>query len=228
MDVSPKSWFLHRFRLLDTLSGSQKQVLAQTIRLSEFRRGQRIYLPGDRSDQFFLLAMGVVKLKTLIPDGRVIILAFLYPGDIFGESAVLDGGSRGHLAEVHENAVVGSLDRDVVLHMVRQSPELAYQITRLMGLRVRALRARLQELTGKTAHARVAHALLDLARQYGARVCEEIVIPLRLTHRDLANLVGLRRETVHFVLQDLRKLGLVDVDRRSIRVTNPDTLAAVI
>ena len=57
----------------------------------EVPRGQRIYLAGDPADQIFLLKVGVVKISAGGVNGQDTILAFLYPGDIFGETdSVLD------------------------------------------------------------------------------------------------------------------------------------------
>ena len=79
----------------------------------------------------------------------------------------------------------------------------------------------------KSAHARVAHALLDLAAQHGVRDDDGVVIPLRLSQRDIANLVGLTRETVNFILKDLRQRNLIETQGHSIRVRSPEVLHAV-
>ncbi len=52
-------------------------------RMLEVPRAERIYLAGDPSDEIFLLKAGVVKITTAGPGGQEVILAFLYPGDIF-------------------------------------------------------------------------------------------------------------------------------------------------
>ena len=222
-----KLWYLQRLRLLDVLSDSQKRTMERLTRMTEVKRRQRIYLPGDSSDQIFLLKAGVVKIAALGVEGREIILAFLYPGDVFGELAVVDENPRDHLAEAYEDSVICAVDRDVFLRMMRETPELGYQVTKLMGFRLRTFRSRLEELLYRSAHARVAHTLVDLATQRGVPDAEGVVIPLRLSQRDIANLVGLTRETVNFVLKDFRLQGLIETDRRSIRIKRPDALQEV-
>ena len=51
-----------------------------------------------------------------------------------------------------------------------------------------------------------------------------VVIPLRLSQRDIANFVGLTRETVNFILKDLRERNLIETQGRSIRLKNPAVL----
>ncbi|MGE0703647.1 MAG: Crp/Fnr family transcriptional regulator [Vicinamibacterales bacterium] len=228
MSAYSKLWYLQRFRLLDALTEPQKRSVEKMTRMLEVPRGQRIYLAGDPSDQIFLLKAGVVKITTGGPEGSDTILAFLYPGDIFGELAIVDDSPRDHVATAHEDTVLCALNRDMLLQMVRESPALGYQITKLMGLRVRRLRTRVEELLYKSAPARIAHTLLDLADDYGIRDSGGVLIPLRLNQGDLGNLVGLARETVNIVLQDFRQRGLIEADRQSIRIKDPAQLRALV
>lgn len=226
MAAHTKLWYLQHFRMLDALTDPQKRAVEKMTRMLEIKRGQRIYLQGDPSDQIFLLKAGVVKISTAGPEQDT-ILALLYPGDIFGELAMIDESPRDHIAEAVEDTVLCALNRDMLLQMVQQSPALGYQITKLMGLRLRRLRTRVEQLLYKSAHARIAHTLLDLAADYGVKDDHGILIPIRLNQGDLGNLVGLARETVNIVLQDLRQRGLIEAGRQSIRLKDPDRLRSV-
>ena len=63
----------------------------------------RFNLPGDPSDRIYLIKRGVVKISTLTEEGKEIVSAFLHPGDVFGELAVVDGSPRDHYAEIYED-----------------------------------------------------------------------------------------------------------------------------
>jgi len=228
MAAHSKLWYLQRFRMLEALTDAQKRAVDKMTRMLEVPRGQRIYLTGDPSDQIFLLKAGVVKISTSGVDGQDTILALLYPGDVFGELAMVDDSPRDHVATAYEDTVLCALNRDVLLQMVQQAPALGYQITKLMGLRLRRFRTRVEELLCRSAPARIAHTLLDLASDYGVRDDAGILIPLRLNQGDLGNLVGLARETVNIILQDFRQRGLVEADRQSIRIKDPERLRQVI
>lgn len=229
MAAHSKLWYLERFRLLEVLTDSQKREVEATTRMVEMKRGQHVYAPGDPSDQVFLLKSGVVRISAMAGAGDQDerILAFLYPGDIFGELAVVDESPRGHLAAAHEDIVLCVLGRDLLLRLIQETPGLGYRVTRMMGLRLRRFETRVEELLFKSAHARVAHALLDMASDYGVKDNGGVIIPIRLNQRDLGNLVGLARETVNVVLQDFKQRGLVDATRRSIRIADPSRLRLV-
>jgi len=226
MPAHSKVWYLQRFRLLDAMTPPQMQMVMNMTRMLEVKRGQRIYLEGDPSDQLFLLKVGVVKISTS-GDQQETILAFLYPGDIFGELAMIEDSPRDHLATAHEDVVLCALNRDLLVRMAQETPALGYQITKVMGLRLKRFRTRIEELLYKSAQARIAHTLLDLASDYGIPDNEGILVPLRLNQADLGNLVGLARETVNTVLQDFKQRGLVEAGRRNIRIIDPTRLRAV-
>ena len=226
MAAHSKLWYLQRFRLLDAMTEPQRRTVEKMTRMLEVKRGTRIYLPGDPSDQIFLLKVGVVKISTGGAEQDT-ILALLYPGDIFGELAMMDDSPRDHVAEALDDTVLCALNRDMMMDMLQQSPALGYQITKLMGLRLRRFRTRVEELLYKSAHARIAHTLLSLAADYGVKDDYGILIPLRLNQGDLGNLDGLARETVNIVLQDLRQRGLVEAGRQSIRLRDPERLRLV-
>jgi CRP/FNR family cyclic AMP-dependent transcriptional regulator len=227
MAAHSKVWYLQRFRMLDVMTPPQMQLILKMTRMLQVKRGQRIYMEGDPSDQLFLLKVGVVKISTTASDQQETILAFLYPGDIFGELAMIEDTPRDHIATAHEDVVLCALSRDLLLRMAQETPALGYQITKVMGLRLKRFRTRIEELLYKSAQARIAHTLLDLASDYGIPDNEGILVPLRLNQADLGNLVGLARETVNTVLQDFRQRGLVEASRRNIRIIDPTRLRAV-
>src|SRR5262249_3788576 len=109
MAAHSKLWYLQRFRFLDAMSPAQMQTVQKITRMLELKRGQRIYMEGDPSDQLFLLKVGVVKISTVAVDQQETILAFLYPGDIFGELAIVDDLPRDHIATAHEDVILCAL-----------------------------------------------------------------------------------------------------------------------
>lgn len=222
-----KLWYFERFGLTTALSLEQRRQFAGLARMLELKKGSPIYLPGDPSDQVFLLKSGVIKIAHVRQGAAEQILALLHPGDIFGELAVVDDSPRDHLAVAYEDAVICAMNKDTVLRMIRSAPELGFQITKLIGRRVQRFQSQVEALLCKSAPARVAHALADLARQHGVPDADGVLIPLRLSQTDLGRLVGLRRETVNIILQEWRDRGLVEADRRSIRVRDLAALQRV-
>lgn len=220
-------WYFERFGLLHGLSDDQKRQVEQQTRMLQVKRGQPVYLPGDPSEHLYLVKSGAVKIIGKAPEGGDVILALLGPGDIFGELALADNAPQDHRAEAADDTLLCEMPRGLLIEMIHAAPAFALHVTKLIGLRLRRLRTRVEELLGKSAPARLAHTLLELSQQHGVRDEQGVLIPLRLSQGDLGKLVGLTRETVNGILQVWRDQGFVQMDRRSIRLRDPERLRRV-
>ena len=97
--MNDRFWFFKRCPLFERLSPVESQRLEANSRLRAFAPHEAIYLPGEPGETVLLLARGRVKIKTVTPDGRESILAFIHEGELFGELAIIDGAARTEFAE---------------------------------------------------------------------------------------------------------------------------------
>ena len=221
-------WYFERFGLLQGLSDAQKHTVEQHTRMRHFKRGQAVYLPGDPCELVYVLKSGAVKIVGRAPEGGEVILAVLMPGDIFGEVALTgDSEPQDHRAEAMDETMLCEVPRNLIFRMIEDTPAFGRHVTKLVGLRLRTFRTRVEELLGKSAPARLAHAILELSRQHGIQDGGGVLIPLRLSQGELGKLVGLTRETVNSILHVWRDQGVVEMDRRSIRVRDAERLRRV-
>jgi CRP-like cAMP-binding protein len=219
-----KLWYLKNVNLFHGMSDEQMRMVEERTVMREIRRKEVLYLPGDKGDRIYLLKRGVVKISTLTDDGKEIILALLRPGEVFGEESVLEDAPRDHMAEAYEDALICVITRQDFMGILRAHPEMAFKVTKLVGFRLRTLRNRVEGLLFKGAPARLAQTLLDLAQDHGVKDDDGVLLPLRLSQQDLANLIGVTRESVNLALADFRKRGLVETEGRSLRLRRPDDL----
>lgn len=222
-----KLWYLSNFNLFKSMTAAQMEDLSRRTVMREVKRREALYLPGDPGDRIYLLKRGVVKISALLDDGREMILALLRPGEVFGEEAALEEAPRDHMAEAYEDALICIITRKDFLDMLRSNPDVAFSVTKLIGFRLRTFRTRVETLLFKGAAARLAQTLLELANEHGVPDSRGVLLPLRLSQQNLANLIGVTRESVNLTLSDFRRRGLVELDRRSLRILNPKELARV-
>ena len=83
--MSEKLWYLKNCQLFDRMSSESLAKVELASRMRNFAKKSPIYLPADASNDVFLLASGRIKLCHLTPDGKQSILAFIEPGELFGE-----------------------------------------------------------------------------------------------------------------------------------------------
>lgn len=183
-----------------------------------------IFLPGDQSDKVYLLKAGVVKISKYSDDGKEIILGMVNPGEIFGELALIDPGQREHVAEAVMDSFVCIVDRKHFLHYLQKNPQMSLHITKIIGLRLKNLGQRVEDLVFRNVHQRLAGLLLDLLEDYGYEKRGNKYIYVRLTHNDIASLTGSTRETITAALNDFKRRGMIDFDGRRLVILNRDEL----
>ena len=216
-----KAWYLKRINVFKGMSEAEMKHLNDITHMKHYDKKSLIYLPGDVSDQVYLLKEGRVKISKLSEDGREITLVILEPGEIFGESAIVEGDeTRSSVAEAFENAHLCIISRKDFEEFINNKPELALKVTKLMGFRRRQIENMLEDLVFRGVHERLALLIIRLADQHGKDIGDKKLIDISLTHYDYANLIGSTRETTTACLNDFKREGLIEYQKRKVVVLN--------
>lgn len=220
--MTEELWYLKQCDLFRRLGPEQLARLEPMCRSRTFRRGEPVYLPSEAAEAAMVLAEGRVKIGSLTSDGKQTILAFIEPGEIFGELEALDGGAREEFAEAAEKSTVVLLPASALRQLVETDPSLAMGVTKLIGLRRRRIERRLKSLLFRSNRQRLVSLLMELAQQYGQPSSDPPGTRLRikLSHQDMASVIGSTRETVTVVLGELQGEGLLTVGRRKIVIAD--------
>ena len=128
-------WYVRDCSLFQRLSPQQLSELERHARVREFPRDSAIYLPSDMTDGAFLVGRGRVRICSNTLDGKKAILAFIDPGEIFGELALVQGGEREERAEAAIDSTVILLPGDELRRLMETSAALSLGVTKLIGLR---------------------------------------------------------------------------------------------
>jgi len=225
--MQSKYWFLKRIKLFSNLNEQEMGKLDRVTKMEEVRRRQPVYLPGDASDTVYLLKVGRVKISRLTEEGKELTLAILEPGEVFGELEVLEGSPRDTVAEALEDISVCVMQRQDFEEVLQKNPDLTIKLTKLIGFRLKKIENRIEDLVFKDVPVRLAHLLLNLSEEFGQKVDGEIQLRIRMTHQELANLIGSTRETVSATLNDFKRQGLIRQDRRTIIIRDLDGLSSL-
>ncbi|MCA9114312.1 MAG: Crp/Fnr family transcriptional regulator [Planctomycetaceae bacterium] len=226
--MEEKFWYLKQCDLFSRLTPEQVEAVEARCRVRTFNRGSLIYLPSDQNDAVLLLASGRVKIYHLTAEGKQALLALIDPGELFGELAVFAAGQRDEFAETMEKSVAILIPRDVLQELMDQHANVAVGITRLMGLRRQRVEQRLKSLLFRSNRERLVHLLLELAGRYGRQTTDGVQLTIKLSHQDLASIIGSTRETVTVVLGELQAEGMLLIRRRQIILASLDRLATTV
>ncbi len=223
--MSERLWYLKRCDLFGQLSHEQLGRLESRSRSRTFAAHSPIYLPAEKAESVYLLTSGLAKVSHLTEDGKESILAFVEPGELFGELAIFDGQQRDEFVEAVEASTVVMIPSEEMQRLMAEHAGVALSITKIIGLRRRRIERRLKNLLFLSNREKLIHLLLDLAEQFGRPVDEGIQLRVSLSHQDLANLIGATRETVTATMGRLKAEGSIHNTRCKIVLTQLARLA---
>jgi len=209
-----KVWYLQHIDIFEGIDEDDIRQLEPTLIHRIYENKEMIFLPGDRGDKVYYLKEGLVRLARLSPGGKEITLAILEPGEVFGEMSFLDGLPRETFAEAMDRTLVCISRRKDFEKFVSSKPELGLRVTKKMGERVRDLEHQIEDLVFRDVPGRLASLILRLADKHGTEPHPKgQLIDLRLTHQEIANLIGATRESASINVSRLKQRGVVEMDK---------------
>ena len=201
-------------------------VLQQCNRLL-IKKGQILWNQGDTSEYVGFLAEGMMMSTFLSPNGKASVTGLWVAGDILGAADL--GGSSARLMTVrcHEESIVYTLAIDKFMSLIHRFPEISLTIIKALAIRLRWVAHLEAALKTQTVFERVCGVLLALEESFGARSDDSTVIDLKLTHSELASMVGTSRQTMNVTLHNLEKKGAIILHQRKIIIANEEELKSL-
>ncbi len=201
----------------DRLAESTRDEFRRASVRRSWPRGTAIFHEGEPADQVIVLEEGVVKALTTSLDGVETVLGLRVAGDVLGELAAIDGGSRSASVVAIEPATGFVLGVDDFRGLLAAHADASFHLLDVIAGRLRDASRRQAEFGSLEATARLARVLLDLARDHGRETDQGVEIVV-VTQDELAGMCGVSRESVARGLGVLRTEGLLTTGRRVITV----------
>jgi len=221
-------WHLTNLNWMSHLAGPTAENLRQSAECRNFAVGEQVFGPDSAPDVVFVLESGMVRIYRVSAAAEEVTFGYIQPGEIFGESALFHAQPRESQAVAVEPAVVLILKRDAFLAVMREAPAIGFSVSMQIEGRFKSIETRVEDLVFRSAHNRLAHILLQLARQFGRKEGTRTVLPMQLTHNDLATLIGTSRPTVSLAIAYLEQQKWIARRGRYISIENMDALSQAI
>jgi len=171
---------------------------------------QQIYVCGDPADAVYFIESGQVKLLMLSPDGKECLLAIQTAGDTFGELCLADAGTRRETAIAMEDSVLRRLPcSSFFQHLCRNS--LVEGFVRYLAARVGDQQQVIANLITVDSEHRLGETLLFLAHKLGQPDPRSTRIEHKITHEELAEMVGTTRPRITSFMLAFRARGLIEI-----------------
>lgn len=221
-----KLWHLEQINLFKNLSDEELVELDDLTIMKTAEKNQFIYFPKEPSKILFFLKAGRIKIGSYSEDGKEIIKAILYPGEVFGEMGIVGEESRKDFAVAMDSETrMCTLHVDQFKKMMEANSELSLEVTKNIGEKLRNIERRLESLIFKDARERIIDFMKEMAGKYGKKIGVEVLVKHDLTHQDIANLTATSRQTVTTVLNDLKEKDLIYMERKRFLIREIDKLA---
>ncbi len=220
---------LSQLKTFSWLSRDQLEGLANSLEPIKVKRRDAIFFEGEASDRVYILLSGVAKLSFLNREEKVLV-GLVGAGEIFGVSSLLPSATRPFRCEAFSDCLVGVTRPSTFVGLMLGVP--LERFSRTLEVTVGRWWMMLQRYTnyvGLSVRDRLASALLELAMKFGANDARGVILTLKLTHADLAELVGASRqrtteqliefENEQLILRDGRRLIIVPERLRDLART---------
>jgi CRP/FNR family transcriptional regulator, cyclic AMP receptor protein len=215
---------LARTEVFQDLSERELTEVAQVAVPRRWQRGEVLFREGDPGDTCYLIQDGAVILTREHQDGRMIALAELRGGEMFGELAMFRGETRSATAEAIEETNAVALLAPDMQRLISRNPDIANKLLSALAERLSRTTERLLQQSFQTVAGRVASALLaqTVARQ--AEGAPEEGVLIKATQAEIAHLAGTSRESASRFLATLERAGVVTLGRGKVTVHDPGRL----
>ncbi|EEE36316.1 transcriptional regulator, Crp/Fnr family [Rhodobacteraceae bacterium KLH11] len=213
MMAFPNSGFLSQ------ASEKLRTMLAALATEVTLDRGEVLFEQGDEGDALYAILSGTLEVSFLAMSGRKLSLSLMRPGEVFGEIALFDNGPRTATVTAAEPTRILRVRRRDVMAQIRQHPDLAVDLIRLAGLRMRWMGAQLNEQVFLPMPIRLARKLLLLAGQQDSPTAR-----ITLSQSELAEFVGATREAVSKTISTWKRDNVVEASRGGLQIHDFDAL----
>ena len=173
---------------------------------------------GDPSSDLFYIVSGSVTVMIEDHKGREIVLAYLNPGDFFGEIGLFDDEHfRTAYVRARNKCEIAQINYERLKNMQSLFPDLLFAIASQMAIRLRKTSRKVSDLAFTDVQGRVARTLLDLCKEPDAMTHPD-GMQIRITRQELGRIVGCSREMVGRVLKSLEENHLISASGKTIVV----------
>ncbi len=213
--------FLRNIQLFSSLTEKELVEVSHRIVVKEFSKNEIILHEEDTNEFMYIILIGKVKAIQTTEEGKEIILAIHQSDEFFGEISLIDGKTSSATVVAIEDSLIAIISKKNFRSLILSQAKVLEQLLQILCFRLRESWKRIHILNFKDAQQRMRMLFMILSNDTGERSPEGVLIRVKLTHQEIADMAGLTRETVTRVLNKWRKKGEIAVLKKFIRL-NPD------
>jgi len=179
-----------------------------------FKKGEIIFREGDQALYYFQIVEGKIKLNSYNEEGKEFIHNILGKNQSFGDSLIFLDKQYPMNATCLSPTEIIRLPKNNFFELLEQNPDISIEMNHCLSQHLYFKMVMIQNIASSNPSVRL-KGLLDYLRSFKNDDCEHC-FPIELTRQQMANLVGLRVETVIRALKKMEKEGGIKIHNRKI------------
>lgn len=189
-----------------------------------YKKGETVLYAGDDAPGAFMLVHGYVRLYSISKEGEELTLIVYKPGDIFPMLLAVSNVPNPYYIETVTPCELYRAPKDEFLSFIKSNGDVLFELTKRVLIRLGGLLSRMEYLAFGNAYQKIASILHICAERFGEESGTNIIVQVPLTHKDVANFVGVTRETASIEIKKLERKGIITFRGRHVVVKNLSNL----
>lgn len=216
---------VHRVPIFQGMEPSELDAVQAVTRSKSFHKGEYVFQEGDYSDTLYIVNEGLIKILKLSDEGKEQIVRLLFPGDFFGEFALLQNKNHYVSAKVMEDTTVCTIQKAEFLSTLEQSPKMSYRLILALNQLLHQADEWMSMLSLMEIEQRLARVLLLFNKKMQLKN-GKFTFPV--PKKDIASLIGTTPETLSRKLLTFSNQGAIRLDgRKGMEIVNLDQLKEI-
>ncbi|MGL3111879.1 Crp/Fnr family transcriptional regulator [Bradyrhizobium sp. BR 1432] len=213
---------------LDRLSVEQRTQVYAAGRTLLVPEGGMVFSQGDAHDGVFIIRRGQVRVYYSAPSGREITLAYWTPGHFVGGPEISGGGMHMWSGVAIEDCAITALPGPMLQKLLVEMPAFALALIEGLIAKGKCYSSMAQMLGTRSVIERLAQYLLNLSELCGLPEGDTIIINRKVTHDQIAAMVGSTRQWVTMMLKRFQAKRIIAIKGSVIRIRRVDLLEQIL
>jgi len=221
-------WFVRPYDFLSDINNIAERELFEVGFIGDLQKEQLIFNAGSPGEYVYILLDGRIKIYELTPEGKEVILWFCFPGELFGLAEIVTGGQRSVAAQACSDVRFLKIKHSDFTQFIQRYPEVSLRVIELLSCRLRELGDVVNNLVADDVTSRVVKLLTRLGVRYGVGEGKSVRLDIYLTHQEMADMIGMTRQTVTTVLNTLKRKELLQIRNKTIYIQNTEWVHSIV
>jgi CRP-like cAMP-binding protein len=204
-----KLTLLSHINLFDELPMEDMKLIDRNSTMTPVKKGTQILIPEQALDVLFFLKKGQVRLYRMTSQGKQFTTDILVDGNVFGETESFMLTDKQTYAEAMTDCYLCTMDKEKFESFIRTTPDVSLKLIQILSNRLKETYDLSEKIALGDVRYRTLFLLLKMSEKSGTRDKEWQSINMKITHEDIATMVGSSRETISLLMSKLKKEGLL-------------------